>query len=462
MSFRTQKLLVSMLPSLHTSTSYGDFEGNTSTTSGSSFMRGDRTTHSAPPTELDRKKKTRGRDDETRTSSGYNSYSELSEFARSSEKRKSASLKSNRYSSSNDADHDDRYTRFPNKHKSMDTLENKHNRSSAKHKHTESRMSICSSEPSQNSSKERSLKRNTDKNSNSDNYFSDGKSVPTIGNVAVTVTNNVNYDPNDPFSFIQPVDVPFLLKLRKCAGPISAVLLLLILAAALGAAIYFASALKDLLGANLAMKIKHIENIENIEDLSKSQLTDLSHGYCKQAIAIVENSYINFTLFFVEKDATSSQIMGVIEKSADKKTEESIELAVVDKFELELGSLEIHMERQKPSTPSHPAETPSPTAKANPAAVPVGTTPQNTRKIKPQPADLRGLEVFLLIPGVGGIFADPWGWRYFCRFLGLEVYVGSGVSRARKGASQTHTNNDNNNNHDDNNNNNEKTDNNNR
>jgi len=61
---------------------------------------------------------------------------------------------------------------------------------------------------------------------------------------------------------------------------------------------------------------------------------------------INRNDYINFTLFFVEKEATSSQIIGVIETSAEKKKENTKEVAVVDKFELELDSVEVNMDRR--------------------------------------------------------------------------------------------------------------------
>ena len=49
----------------------------------------------------------------------------------------------------------------------------------------------------------------------------------------------------DPFAFIQPVPEPFSRKVKKTLGPIFGILLLLILAASLGAAIYFAVELKS-------------------------------------------------------------------------------------------------------------------------------------------------------------------------------------------------------------------------
>lgn len=235
-------------PSIHTSVSYGEFEG--SSVSGSSYPPRGRNTHSAPPSTLDKndkKKRRRKRDsssEELRTSSGYNSYSELSEFttnSRSSEQRYSKSLPSSA-DSQTDIEKGERYSKFPRK--SSRTVDEKKSRVS--HKRSDSKLSVTESDFS-GSSKDRT-KRKHDRGStaslDSKMYDSKTTKIPTIGNVAVTVTNNIQYDPNDPFAFVQPIDLPLHVKVRKCLGPVMAVMLLLILAAALGAAIYFASALK--------------------------------------------------------------------------------------------------------------------------------------------------------------------------------------------------------------------------
>lgn len=242
-------MLISFLfqPSIHTSASYAEFEGNASTASGSSYQRSNRTSHSTTNSDIEKKKRRRKREstpDDTRTSSGYNSYSELSEFAntsRSSEERKSKQHHSHK-TSQHDLDKSDRYSKFPKRRSSLTSEDKSLNVS---HSRCDSKLSMSESDLS-GSSKEHKKRKSADKTkaNNIDNYYSDAKTAPTIGNVAVTVTNNIQYDPNDPFSFIQPVDVPFHVKVRKCVGPIAAVLLLCILAAALGAAIYFASALK--------------------------------------------------------------------------------------------------------------------------------------------------------------------------------------------------------------------------
>lgn len=169
----------------------------------------------------------------------------MSEFAntsRSSDERKSKSHNSHR-GSQNDLDKSDRYSRFPAKRRTSLNVEEKPLHEA--HSRCDSKLSMSESELS-GSSKEQKKRKSPDKpkSSSLDNFYTDAKTAPTIGNVAVTVTNNMQYDPNDPFSFIQPVAVPFHVKVRKCLGPIAGVLLLCILAAALGAAIYFASALK--------------------------------------------------------------------------------------------------------------------------------------------------------------------------------------------------------------------------
>lgn len=234
-------------PSVHTSASYAEFEGNASTASGSSYQRNHRNSSSTTTSDVEKKKRRRKREnapDDTRTSSGYNSYSELSEFAntsRSSDERKTKSNHSHK-GSQHDLDKSDRYSKFPKRRSSL-TVEDK--APSVAHSRSDSKLSMSESELS-GSSKGHKKRRGSEKpKSNSlDSFYSDAKTAPTIGNVAVTVTNNIQYDPNDPFSFIQPVAVPFHVKVRKCMGPIAGVLVLCIIAAALGAAIYFASALK--------------------------------------------------------------------------------------------------------------------------------------------------------------------------------------------------------------------------
>ena len=140
---------------------------------------------------------------------------------------------------------DDHYPR-----RSSNTLEDRsprHGLYSRSHSANDSDMSVSSKDRSSKSTEKE--KRGSSNSLDSKRHETDSKTqkVPSIGNVSVTVTNNIQYDPNDPFSFIQPVELPFYKKVRKCMGPIVAIVLLLILAAALGAAIYFASELKGLL-----------------------------------------------------------------------------------------------------------------------------------------------------------------------------------------------------------------------
>ncbi|KAH3805000.1 hypothetical protein DPMN_133292, partial [Dreissena polymorpha] len=282
--------------SLHTSASYGDFDAKSSTVSGSSYMRGNRSDHSLPLSEQDRKRKRRPREDDAPTSSGYNSYSEMSEFANTS--RSSKQRKSTNSLTLNDKHHsdidDDKYLKIPRNSSSGRLDDSNHLRvpkqsKTSLHSRSDSKLSMSGSEPSTKVSSSGVRKKKTDKSSPHKCSHNEKISTPTIGNVSVTVNNNVNYDPNDPFSFIQPVEIPFYAKVRKCLGPLAAVLLVVVLAGALGAAIYFASALKetqekqiDILRANLAVRIRTIDSIENIDDLSGSQLRDLSMDHCTQ------------------------------------------------------------------------------------------------------------------------------------------------------------------------------------
>ncbi|KAL4220646.1 Kringle domain [Mactra antiquata] len=418
-------------PSIRTSVSYGEFEG--SSTSGSPCPSRSRETHSAASSTVestDRKKKRyhrKPRDqnggEETR-SSGYNSYSELSEFtsaSRNGEYRRSKSHSPNRDTHvHNENEKSDRYTKFPRKNHAKshdDRMSNisSHGRSDSRHSVTESDIS--------GSSKGKTKKKSRDKvnstTSETKHVETKGTKVPTIGNVAVTVTNNISYDPNDPFSFIQPVDLPLHVKVRKCMMPILVVISMLILAAALGAAIYFASALKetqekqiDMLRANLAVKIRSIDQVENIEDLSTGDFKNLSLTYCKHMdlfyarskfsktyrgceVVSIKNSYINFTLFFDEKEATSTQILNVIESSANKVTDATAEsqVAVVDQFELELDSVEVKMERRlEPQTFNKksviPTTTPKPppvTEKTKPTSTKVASPSKEVLKTTAQP-----------------------------------------------------------------------------
>lgn len=222
-------------PSVHTSLSYGELE-NSSISSGSYIQRGRVNNFVPPGKEANRSRRNDTHYDETRTSSGYSPYSELSDFGSASSASRENKTKNKNYSS--DKEKNERYSKFPRR-SSRSPPEDKV--SEVSQKRCNSKLSVAESDIS-SASKER--KKRSPERGNTACTETKTQKVPSIGNVAVTVTNNIQYDPNDPFSFIQPVDRPLHAKMRKCLGPVMAVLLLLILAAALGAAIYFASALK--------------------------------------------------------------------------------------------------------------------------------------------------------------------------------------------------------------------------
>jgi hypothetical protein len=237
--------------------SCGDFED--SSVSSSYYNQRGRKGSSEPPGTLDRsdeKKRRKRRDkshEDTRTSSGYNSYSELSEFGNTSKCSDEKQGKHRGRDSSSDNEKNDRYSKYPRK--TSRVIEDKI--LEVTHKRSDSKLSVAESDLSGSS---KGKKRSTDKSSTA-NAEQKTHKVPTIGNVSVTVTNNIQYDPNDPFSFIQPIDLPFHKKVRKCLGPVMAVLLLIILAAAIGAAIYFASSLKGRLAYFDTVLIYHQNQI---------------------------------------------------------------------------------------------------------------------------------------------------------------------------------------------------------
>ena len=273
------KTLFLLQAPVHRSTSYGDFEGTTSSATSSSMFNIPRirtdiySTSSSTHTLEDPRKHRKTREtssDETGTS-GYstNSISELSEFSsayrsdkgklqvpKSGGKRRQSSDEKGSKSSTDRVSDRDRGSKSSTERLSdrdrgskcsTERLSDRDSKHSDRklNKRRESNLSVNDSVTSLSSSREQTRKaKETGKSVDSKLSSEITQKAPTIGNVAVTVTNNIQYDPNDPFSFIQPVDLPFHVKVRKCMGPILAVILLLIVAVSLGAAIYFAAALK--------------------------------------------------------------------------------------------------------------------------------------------------------------------------------------------------------------------------
>ncbi|CAC5363629.1 unnamed protein product [Mytilus coruscus] len=155
-------------------------------------------------------------------------------------------------------------------------------------------------------------------------------------------TDRLSDERFDPFAFIQPVPEPFSRKVKKTLGPIFGILLLLILAASLGAAIYFAVELKknqdteiEMLRASLNMKIKNNRLGKSLDELTPSDFKMLALAYCQQMddyyrnshfqktyrgceLVSIKNERINFTLFFIENAASKKDIISVIETSAPK------------------------------------------------------------------------------------------------------------------------------------------------
>ncbi|KAK3589633.1 hypothetical protein CHS0354_015124 [Potamilus streckersoni] len=391
--------------SVHTSQSYNDFGVSNSSASGSYTVPQKPQLHSAPSSTAGRnerrvrRKRMGNSSDETSGYSTNNSISELSELTpiRHPKDRRARSIPSNEY----------RHREQVGSSGIRDSSHSSHSKSrerlsgrmgtpmSAAGTSKQSNSSLSDQRLGKRSESNLSVNTNSDISRNSRDRVdkppgrSEGQSkrpssmhsldskhpiVPRNGSIGVTVTS-AQYDPNDPFAFIQTVKLPLHVRVRKCLWPIMALLLVLILAASLGAAIYFASALKEtqekqieFLRANLVMKIRNAGDIQNLEELSPEDFKFLSSSYCRRMddfygnsqfsvsyrgceVISIKNQHINFTLFFMESGASSRDIMSVIEKSAPKIEEKDAKLAQVDKFQVELDSVKVNIDtRREPET----------------------------------------------------------------------------------------------------------------
>lgn len=101
------------------------------------------------------------------------------------------------------------------------------------------------------------------------------------------------------------------------------------------------------------------------------------------------DEHINFTLFFVEKDASKRDIISVIETSAPKVNETAANVALVDRFEIELDHVKIKIERER--TPvdfnriQEKPSTPKPTTQKPTTVKPTTRTLQSTKSTSSQP-----------------------------------------------------------------------------
>lgn len=92
---------------------------------------------------------------------------------------------------------------------------------------------------------------------------------PRSGSQQLRKDSRLSEDRFDPFSFIQPVPEPFSRKVKKTLGPIFGILLLLILAASLGAAIYFAVELKSKCYPTFAIYVYFYKVVMKITNVHK-------------------------------------------------------------------------------------------------------------------------------------------------------------------------------------------------
>ncbi|KAL3847631.1 hypothetical protein ACJMK2_018534 [Sinanodonta woodiana] len=382
--------------SVHTSQSYNDFGKSNSSASGSYTVPQKLQLHSAPSSTAGRnerrvrRKRMGNSSDETSGYSTNNSISELSEMTpiRHPKDRRAKSALSNEYRHREQADcggirdsshslHSKNRERLSGRmgtpvsaavtsRKSDSALSDQR-----LGRRSESNLSVNTNSDISRNSRDRVEKPSgrsegqSKRSSSTHSIDSKNPIVPRNGSIGVTVTS-AQYDPNDPFAFIQTVKLPLHVRIRKCLWPILALLLVLIVAASLGAAIYFASALKEFLRANLVMKIRNAGDIPNLEELSPQDFESLSSSYCRRMddfygnskfsvsyrgceVISIKNQHINFTLFFMERDASSRDIMSVIEKSAPKIEEKDANLAQVDTLQVELDSVKVNIDTKRES-----------------------------------------------------------------------------------------------------------------
>ncbi|KAL3847740.1 hypothetical protein ACJMK2_018634 [Sinanodonta woodiana] len=389
--------------SVHTSQSYNDFGKSNSSASGSYTVPQKLQLHSAPSSTAGRnerrvrRKRMGNSSDETSGYSTNNSISELSEMTpiRHPKDRRAKSALSNECRHREQADcggirdsshslHSKNRERLSGRmgtpvsaavtsRKSDSALSDQR-----LGRRSESNLSVNTNSDISRNSRDRVEKPSgrsegqSKRSSSTHSIDSKNPIVPRNGSIGVTVTS-AQYDPNDPFAFIQTVKLPLHVRIRKCLWPILALLLVLIVAASLGAAIYFASALKEtqekqieFLRANLVMKIRNAGDIPNLEELSPQDFESLSSSYCRRMddfygnskfsvsyrgceVISIKNQHINFTLFFMERDASSRDIMSVIEKSAPKIEEKDANLAQVDTLQVELDSVKVNIDTKRES-----------------------------------------------------------------------------------------------------------------
>ncbi|XP_041356755.1 uncharacterized protein LOC121373963 [Gigantopelta aegis] len=244
-------------------------------------------------------------------------------------------------------------------------------------------MSVSSSRKS--SSDYDSLSTKSDKRDSGD--AGRRKSVDVVrGRSASVVSKTMQSDSAAAFA---QIEIPLELlespskRLKRMLGPVIMCILVVTLAASLGAAIYFATVLKDtqqqtieeLVKANLELRIRSAAQTEDLSTMSYQRLRSIGDGYCKQMdifyresavfkktyrschVISIKNGKINFTLLFDNQEITTKDILRVIEEKAEKVDGPTARVALVDKLKVELGSAKIIMERVKNPDSDNPEVT---------------------------------------------------------------------------------------------------------
>lgn len=257
--------------------------------------------------------------------------------------------------------------RLPRKHKSrhsssvedLSSVVGDHKKRSSEHRSTSSMLESdhYSKKSEQKSRHDRSLANKKDLNSRKQN-------VSKLGTTSGQLQNEPSSFLSSHLAIVDDLDFASLYGMgtRKLMGPALLGLLVLIMLLSLGLAIYFAlGRTKDaeFSTANIRLRIINSTFGEDLSYLSKPAFERLSSEYCRQMdryylqsvlrkryrgceVISLKQQFINFTLYFTEKDISDKQVESVIETSA-KFVENPVGTrnVVADNFEIEISDIKV-------------------------------------------------------------------------------------------------------------------------
>ncbi|XP_067669491.1 uncharacterized protein [Haliotis asinina] len=187
------------------------------------------------------------------------------------------------------------------------------------------------------------------------------------------ISNNNNNKPEPTVQTSNTIEIPIefietpATRIKKLFGPLIMCVLVITLAASLGAAIYFATVLKDaqqqtieILRAQLEMSMS--TSGVNVQTLSLRQRQNLTESYCKQVdlfykesslfqdtykkcqVDSITNTKIKFTLFFEDEEdkATTDNIVDVLKGRA---TDRGKSMVQINQLKLDIDSAKVTVEK---------------------------------------------------------------------------------------------------------------------